>query len=184
MNEMQPKFVLLTTHLELKLQLINLTSKMYLIMRNHLSRFPHTFLQYKLDKINASRKWSCRKYAQKLFTICMKWQLWKAWTEKARDGRIWNIWCRYSNRISGAFHWGSFNMCSRNTVLIKAYKSFFVSRWSRTLNLGRDNRAFHSTCRNKHRLEPSHPLWACISNKCLKTCTPQTNHLRMHVSNK
>lgn len=58
-------------------------------------------------------------------------------TEADREKeRAWNSWCRYSNRISGAFLWGSFNMCSRNTVLIKAYKSFFVSRWSRTLNLG------------------------------------------------
>lgn len=89
--------------------------------------------------------------------------------------RAWNIWCRYSNRISGAFLWGSFNMCSRNTVLIKAYKSFFVSRWSRTLNLGVVMGHFtpHATINTDSSLH---------SHKSFKTCTPQTNHLRMHIS--
>ncbi len=85
--------------------------------------------------------------------------------------RAWHIWCRYSNRISGAFLWGSFNMCSRNTVLIKAYKSFFVSRWSRTLNLGVVMGHFTPHASSLHTLETSQ-----ISNKSFKNA-----HLKAKV---
>lgn len=103
-------------------------------------------------------------------------------TEADREKeRAWNTWCRYSNRISGAFLWGSFNKCSQNTVLIKAYKSFFCKSMITHTEFGGGNRAFHSTSPSKHSLHThsEHPHLkqitynTHISNKSFKNISKQ-----------